>query len=184
MLKPIVAAGAVLCAFVPSLASAAVPLLSGTYTYTKQKLCQTNVIVTYGTSPNISGSPFVKEVVTGNGSNALALSAGTIQFVQTTAGSGTATQSGFEGEGSAVLITQTGSGIGGGGIDGEPLQIQAQSGSAAFSQTATTFTLKSGGKTESYHLYYGKTAGGIVQNAVLIGLDSDGCVDQYSISHN
>jgi hypothetical protein len=183
MLKPIVAA-AVLCVFVPSLASAAVPLLSGTYIYTKQKLCQTNVIVTYGTSPNISGSPFVKEVATGNGPNALALSAGTIQFVQTMAGSGTATQSGFEGEGSAVLITETGSGIGTGGIGGEPLQTQSQSGSGTFSQTATTFTLKSGGKTESYHLYYGKTAGGIVQNAVMIGVDSDGCVGQYAFSHN
>jgi len=125
-----------------AVSAASVPLLSGSYVYTSHKLCQMNVVVTYGTSSAISGSPFVKSVTSGAGWNGVALAAGVLKFVQSAAGSGTVTINGFQADGSAILLTETGRGIGSGGTDGAPLQIQTKSGSASFSQTATMLSVK------------------------------------------
>jgi hypothetical protein len=181
MLKIIGTIGAVLLPI--AAAPAAVPLLSGTYIYTSQKFCQMGVTVTYSKATSTSG-PFVKQVDTpANGpSNTISLDAGTLKFVQTAAGSGSVTQNGFQGTGSPVLLTETGSGIS--GTDGAPLQTQTKSASTTFSQTATTLSIKDTGGTTAYNIYYGKIAGGVVQNAVFAGLGSNGCVQQYSMTHN
>jgi hypothetical protein len=180
MFKPVIAAGAVLF-IVAAPAASAMPLLSGAYLYTANQLCPMPVTVHYATSSSISG-PFVNQVVSGTGPNAIKLRAGTFSFAQSgTAGSGTASINGTSAYGSAVVLTETGAGITGTG--GQPSQSKAEIGSAPFSQTTTTLTLKTSDGTQNFQIYYGKVVSGIVQNVVFVGVDSQGCAEQYSLTH-
>lgn len=185
MLKSVAAAGALLSAFIPLAASvASVPLLSGNYIYTSQKFCQMNVTVTYGTSTSIKGTPFVTQVGTpGSTPNTISLGAGALNFKPTATASGSVSINGFQADGSPILLKSTGSGIGAGGTQGAPLQTDTESGTGTFSQTATTLVFKQGGGTTNYHIYYGKLAGTIVQSATFVGVDTKGCVEQFSLSH-
>jgi hypothetical protein len=186
MLKYVFAASASLSAFVPLAALAAsAPLLSGSYVYTNQKFCQMNVTVTYGTSPSISGSPFVRQVITpAGGSNTIALGAGTLKFTQTAAGAGSVSINGFQADGSPILLKETGSGIGSGGTDGAPLESETETGSSTFTQTATALTIRESGKASKFHIFYGKVAGGVAQSATFAGIDAKGCGEQYSLTHD
>jgi hypothetical protein len=183
MLKSVIAAGAVLSVFAPLAASvAAVPLLLGTYLFSSNKLCPMPVTVHYTGSSSVSG-PFVNQVVSGSGPNAIKLGAGTLSFAQSASpGTGTANLISTTAFGSPVVMTETGAGIT--GIDGQPIQSKPESGSAPFSQTATTLTLKTTDGTQNFHIYYGKALSGIAQNVVFIGIDSQGCAEQYSLTRN
>jgi hypothetical protein len=44
-------------------------------------------------------------------------------------------------------------------------------------------SIKEGSATDTYHIYYGKVASGVVQFATFIGLDSKGCVGQFALTH-
>ena len=183
MLRTIGTIGAVLfpLATAPA-ASAALPLLSGAYLYTKSQLCPMPITVHYTTSGSVSG-PFVNQVISGNGPDAIKLGGGIFSFAQGgTAGSGTASINGTTAFASAVVLTETGAGVT--GTDGQTIQSKAESGSAPFSQTATTLTLKTSDGTQKFQIYYGKVAAGIAQNAVIVGVDSKGCAEQYSLTHN
>jgi hypothetical protein len=182
MLKSIVIAGALLSLLAPSTAFASVPRLSGAYLYSKNQLCPMPITVRYA-SPSSGGSPFVIQVIGGNGSNTIKLGGGTFSFAQSGAvGSGTARINGTTAYASPVVLTETGGGVT--GTDGQTIQSKAETGSAPFSQTATTLTLKTSDGTQNFHIYYGKVAAGIVQNAVFVGVDSKGCAEQYSLTHN
>ena len=183
MLKTIGTMGAVLfpLAAAPA-ASAAVPLLSGAYLYTKNQLCPMPITVHYATPSSVSG-PFVNQVGTGNGPNSIKLGGGTFSFAQgSTAGSGTASIKGTTAYASPVVLTETGAGVT--GTDGQTIQSKSETGSAPFSQTATTLTLKTTDGTQNFNVYYGKVAAGIAQSAVFVGVDSKGCAEQYSLTHN
>jgi len=183
MLKTIGTIGALLLPFaaVPA-ATAAVPLLSGAYLYSKNQLCPMPITVHYAT-PSSNSGPFVNQVVSGNGPDAIKLGGGTFSFAQGgTAGSGTASISGTVAFASPVVLTETGAGVSGTG--GQAIQSKMESGSAPFSQTATTLTLKTSDGTQNFQIYYGKVAGGIAQNAVVVGVDSKGCAEQYSLTRN
>jgi hypothetical protein len=172
-----------LLASAPS-AFAATPLLSGSYVYTSNKLCQMSVIAKYGTSTSIKNSPFVAEISTGAGSNTQGLGAGSIKFTPGKTGSGTATINGFQATGSAILLTETGSGIGSGGVDGAPLASKTETGSSTYSQTATTVSIKGDGGISTFYIYYGKVSAGIAQNVVFAGIDAKGCAEQYTLTHS
>src|SRR6266702_1771180 len=111
MLKTIGTIGAVLfpLAAAPA-ASAALPLLSGSYLYTSDQFCQLGVAVTYGsagTSVNV-----VKSVVAGCGSNEVQVGGGVLRFTQSSKyGNGPARINGFQVRGSSVLLTETGNGV-------------------------------------------------------------------------
>jgi hypothetical protein len=182
----VVAGLSLLMAGAPFASAATLPLLSGTYIYTGSKFCQMTVIASYiaGSTPNGKGAPVVTEIITGTGSNSLKLSAGTLAFSQGTTGSGTATITGLQIGGSPILLDNTGSAIGGGGIDGEKFGTSANSGTASFSQTATTVTLATPDGTDKFNVYYGKVVSSIVQAATLVGVDAKGCAEQFVLTHN
>jgi len=166
----------------PAAAASSLPLLSGAYTYTVGKFCQLPVTVLYRGSPNVAGSPFVQEVITTGAPVSQPAGAGTMKFVQsaTAKGSGTIMLNGTSFEGTTILLTSTGAGTS--GVDGTPLAAQATTGSSAFTQTATSIAITATGST--FNIYYGKVLTGIVQYAVFVGIDSKGCADQYTITHN
>jgi hypothetical protein len=162
--------------------AAAPPLLSGSYVYTSNKFCQITVIAKYGTSTAIKNTPFVDQISTGTGSNTESFGAGAIKFVQSATGKGTATINGFQASGSAILLSSTGSGTS--GVDGAPMATKTESGSASFTQTATTVSIKEDGGTSTFHIYYSKVLSGIAQNAVFAGVDAKGCAEQYTLTHS
>jgi hypothetical protein len=177
-------AGLLLSIFGASFASAAsLPLLSGSYVYTNNTFCQMPVTAKYGSSPNVANTQFVAQIFTGPGPNTESLSAGTFKFVQSATGSGSVTANSMTVAGSPILLTSID--VGKGGVDGSPLTTQTNTGAAKFTQTATTITINEGsGGTSIYHIYYGKVAGGIVQNATAVGVDSKGCAEQYTLTHS
>lgn len=167
----------------PFVSAASLPLLSGSYLYTSSKFCQMPVTVRYGATPPSKGAEFVTQVISGNGPNTVELGGGSLSFVQSGgAGKGMATINGFEADGSPILLTETG-----GGVTlktgGAPLESSPNTGSAPFTQTATAVTFKTGDGTDNFHIYYGKVRLGIVQNAVIVGIDPTGCVEQYALTH-
>jgi len=181
-----VAGFSLLVAGAPFASAASLPLLSGTYIYTGSKFCQMTIIASYiaGSTPNGKGAPVVTQINTGTGSNSLKLSAGTLAFFQSGTGSGSAHINGFDIGGSTILLRNTGTAIGGGGTEGEVLGTNTDTGNATFKQTATTATLVTPDGTDNFHISYGKSASGIVQSAVLVGVDSKGCAEQYQLTHS
>lgn len=177
---------ALLMVTAPSTFGASLSLLSGTYIYTGSKFCQMTIIAGYiaGSTPNGKGAPVVTQIDTGTGSNSIKLSAGTLTFVQSSTGSGTATINGFDIGGSTILLHNTGTAIGGGGIEGEPFGSSASNGNASFKQTTTTATLVTPDGTDTFHAYYGKATTGIAQSVTLVGVDAKGCAEQYMLTHN
>jgi len=170
----------------PFASATTLPLLSGTYIYTGSKFCQMTVIAGYvsGKTATGSGTPLVAQINTGNGSNTIKLSAGILAFFQSGSGSGSAHINGFDIGGSTILLQNTGTAIGGGEIQGAPLAAKASTGTASFTQTATTATLVTPDGTDNFHAYYGKSVSGIVQCAVLVGIDHQGCSEQYQLTHS
>jgi hypothetical protein len=162
--------------------AAAPPLLSGSYVYTSNKFCQITVTAKYAPLSATNSTPFVKQLSTGAGSNTEGFGAGAIKFVQSAAGKGTATINGFQASGSAILLSSTGGGTS--GVDGAPMAAETESGSASFTQTATTVSIKEDGGTSTFHIYYGKVSAGIAQNAVFAGVDAKGCAEQYTLTHS
>lgn len=181
MLKTIGTIGALLLSFaaVPA-ATAAVPLLSGTYLYTKNQLCPMPITVQYSSS---GSGTVVARVFGGNGPNSIKLGGGAFSFAQSgTAGSGTASINGVVTQASPVILTETGAGVT--GTAGQAMQSKAETGSAPFTQTATNLTLNTKDGTQKFQIYYGKVAAGVAQTVVFVGVDSKGCAEQYSLTHN
>jgi len=180
MLKSVIAAGAVLSVFAPLAASvAAVPLLSGTYLYTNDEFCQLGVTVQ--TAPAGATGNVVISVVANGSSNETKLGGGILSFAQgSTPGKGTASINGFQAGGSSVVLTETGAINGTGGA---PITAKPEAGSASFAQTTTQLSLVTKDGTQTYNIYYGKTASGIVQNAIAIGLEAKGCAQRYVLTH-
>jgi hypothetical protein len=168
----------------PRASAATVPLLSGAYVYSSNTFCQLDVTVKYASAKAIPNTPFVAEILTTGKSNTVGLAAGTLTFTQTAgaAGAGKVVLSGRDVDGSSVLLTSTGAGTS--GTDGAAMESQADSGSATFQQTAATFKLTEGSTVDTYHIYYGKVTGGIAQFATLVGTDSKGCAERYTLTHS
>lgn len=182
MLKTIGTMGALLLPFAGMPAAyAAVPLLSGAYLYSKSQFCPMPITVQYA-KPSSNAGTFVTQVFAGNGPNSVKLGGGTFTFVQGgTVGSGTASINGTVAYASPVVLTETGAGVTGTG--GQTIQSKAETGSAPFSQTATTLTLKTSDGTQNFQVYYGKAAASIAQTAVFVGIDTKGCAEQYTLTH-
>jgi hypothetical protein len=187
MLKSIANMVAGLSLFVlsaPFASAATVPLLSGTYVYASQIVCQMPLTASYSSASASSpkGAPVtvVSQITSGSGPNAQSVGAGTLVFVHGAGGSGTVTVNGVNIDGSAVYISNVGTGAG--GAVGSHVGSETTSGKGTFTQTATTLTTNAGGAS-TYHVYYGKVAGGIAQYAVFAGIDSQGCAAQYTITH-
>jgi hypothetical protein len=158
----------------PSFASprATLPLLSGTYVFTGQTICQPQLTVTYGKS----GVTFVSLA-----SNTTGLQEGTMKYVQgTTPGSGTVTLDATDAYGSPVLVVNSGTA----GGSGTPMAQKTNKGSLAFTQTTTTFTIMDGNTPggSTFNVYTGKITNGIIQFAAFGGLDDQGCAEQGTIT--
>jgi hypothetical protein len=151
---------------------ATLSLLSGFYIFTSQRICQPQLTVSYD-SNGVSAVSI--------GSSATSLQEGTYHFVQgTTPGSGTVTVGGIDDYASPVLVTNAGTP----GTSGTPMTQQANKGSLAFSQTASTISIMDGNTPSgsTFNVYSGKTLKGIIQSAVYGGIDDGGCAQQGSIS--
>jgi hypothetical protein len=187
MLKFIVATGMAL-SLMPSLAGAApfpsarakaVPLLSGSYIYSENRICPLTLVIHYSTPNNAGGNYADSSSLNSNASNAV--EAGTIDFVQgSTKGSGNATLSAATHiSGTAFTLHATGNES---GTQGQTLAQTTESGTIAFSQTAKILTLQDdGSKSSTYNIYYGKMAGGIAQAATWSGIDDKGCADTGTV---
>jgi hypothetical protein len=145
---------------------AATPIISGNYVYASRTFCQPTIQLNYANDQN--NQTFV------NGLNMTAPEdtaheAGQASFDSSTA---TVTFSAFKDHGSNVLLQTSG------GLQGSVISEKSESGSANYSNTATTVTLN--GMT--FNVTYGKSAKGISTGFELVGLDPSGCSEQWNFT--
>ena len=156
----IVLAG-MLSATTPALAGT--PVISGNYVYVTRTLCQPTLTLQYAKDHN--GQTFVNGVNL-TASESSSQNMGQADFDPSTA---TVSYSGTDDSGDNVLLQTSG------GLQGSVISEKAESGSVAYSNTATTVTLNGA----TFHASYGKTVKGVVQSFSLVGLDSAGCSEQW-----
>jgi hypothetical protein len=170
-MSKVISSVAALAAFMPAVAFAvpfpsartAMPLLSGAYDITTDRLCQPTMTVTYDTNTSI-GTNVVTKISLSNTSST-ETQVGKVTFTQgTTAGAGNVSLASTVTGGTTFLIENSGTS----GTYGTPMSLQTQTGKGTFTQTNS--------------IYYGKVSGGIVEHAVFGGLDSKGCAFNGSVS--
>ncbi|MGD0865357.1 MAG: hypothetical protein ABSA49_07360 [Rhizomicrobium sp.] len=150
-----------------------VPTLSGTYAYSYSAFCQPTVLVNY----NSGGTPYVINLG-GSGKYAgwgdIRFEGGTLTFNSTKM---TVTYSATDVEGSPVLLQSSGGGPD--NLEGTPVAQATLTGKTTFANTSATVTLSG----QAYNAAYGAvTGGGIAEYVSLVGLDSNGCANQWTLS--
>jgi len=148
-----------------------VPLISGKYAYVHNTFCQPTVLVNYQ-----NGTPFLVNLsATGTygGWGDIQFEVGVATFNATKM---TVTAVSNTTDGSPVLLQSAGGGPD--NLEGTPLAISATGGKASYSNTATTFTLQG----QAFNAAYGAVAkNGITEHMSLVGLDSKGCSEEWSM---
>ena len=150
----------------------AVPTLSGSYAYSHSSLCQPTILVNY-----TNGSPSLINLNGGGnygGWGDIRFEGGTVTFNPSKS---TLTYSSTDIEGSPMLLQSSGGGPD--NLEGTQLAQAPNSGKSTFSNTSTTVTLSG----QSYNAAYGAVTGsGIAEYVSLIGIDSKGCANQWTMS--
>jgi len=165
----------------PFASASTLPTLSGAYIFTGHRVCQVAVTVDYANIKGVNNTSFAYEVTGAPAANTVGVTAGSFSFTQKAgaAGTGTVFVSETNVSGSPIFITS--SAPGGVFFDGSAIKSQLQASVGPFKQTATTLSVNG---SPNYNIYYGKVTNGIVQTATVAGVDSSGCAEELTITHN